>query len=531
MNKATSTGHPKGLYTLFATEFWERFSYYGMRGFFVLYLTATLMNGGFGLEKTGAYEIYGIFTALVYVTPILGGILADKLIGQRKSIYIGALLMALGQFTMAASVRYGLGELVTARQLSLYLGLGLLIIGNGFFKPNISTMVGGLYSSDDPNKDGGFTIFYMGINLGAFVTNFVGGSLAENVGWEYGFIAAGVGMIASTIWFFFRETSIVSGETGHAVGMAPKDDPASKFKLNQKDWMQILVYVGVLAVITYATVWALVNVDADIINTIVQIIAAGGIGYLAITIFQNTSGGTEWSRVGVILALAVFNVIFWSGFEQAGTSFNTFANEYTERALVNLGFSASILGSLSDSINSIFNSEVDLASAKIPASWFQSINAVFIIILAPIFTIMWTRLSEAKLNPRTPVKFALSLVFLGVGFGIMALANDTYTESKMLISPLWLVMVYFFHTVGELFMSPIGLSMITKLSPAKIVSVMMGLWMGSIALGNYLAAQMTAISQSYGFDTFYFITVYALIAAAVAFAVSPILNKMMKGIH
>ncbi|KXX67338.1 peptide MFS transporter [Flammeovirga sp. SJP92] len=504
MNKATSTGHPKGLYTLFATEFWERFSYYGMRGFFVLYLTATLMDGGFGLEKTGAYEIYGIFTALVYVTPILGGILADKLIGQRKSIYIGALLMALGQFTMAASVRYGLGELVTARQLSLYLGLGLLIIGNGFFKPNISTMVGGLYSSDDPNKDGGFTIFYMGINLGAFVTNFVGGSLAEKVGWEYGFIAAGIGMVASTIWFFFRETSVVSGETGHAVGMAPKDDASTKFKLNQKDWMQILAYVVGLAAITYGTVWSLVNIDADIINTVVQIIAIGGIGYLAFTIFQNTSGGTEWSRVGVILALAVFNVIFWSGFEQAGTSFNTFANEYTNR---------------------------DVFGFEVPASWFQSINAVFIIILAPIFTIMWTKLSEAKLNPRTPVKFALSLVFLGVGFGIMALANDTYTESNMLISPLWLVMVYLFHTVGELFMSPIGLSMITKLSPAKIVSVMMGLWMGSIALGNYLAAQMTAISQSYGFDTFYFITVYALIAAAVAFAVSPILNKMMKGIH
>lgn len=504
MNKATSTGHPKGLYTLFATEFWERFSYYGMRGFFVLYLTATLINGGFGLEKTGAYEIYGIFTALVYVTPILGGILADKLIGQRKSIYIGALLMALGQFTMAASVRYGLDELVTSRQLSLYLGLGLLIIGNGFFKPNISTMVGGLYSSDDPNKDGGFTIFYMGINLGAFVTNFVGGSLAEKVGWEYGFIAAGIGMVASTIWFFFRETSVVSGETGHAVGMAPKDDASTKFKLNQKDWMQILVYVVALAAITYSTVWALVNIDTDIINTVVQIIAVGGIGYLGFTIFQNTSGGTEWSRVGVILALAVFNVIFWSGFEQAGTSFNTFANEYTNR---------------------------DVFGFEVPASWFQSINAVFIIILAPVFTIMWTKLSEAKLNPRTPVKFALSLVFLGVGFGIMALANDTFNESKMLISPLWLVMVYFFHTVGELFMSPIGLSMITKLSPAKIVSVMMGLWMGSIALGNYLAAQMTAISESYGFDTFYFITVYALIAAAVAFAVSPFLNKMMKGIH
>lgn len=504
MNTATSTGHPKGLYTLFATEFWERFSYYGMRGFFVLYLTATLVNGGFGLEKTDAYDIYGIFTALVYVTPIIGGILADKLIGQRKSIYIGALLMALGQFTMAASVHYGELDSLTARQMSLYLGLGLLIIGNGFFKPNISTMVGGLYSSDDPNKDGGFTIFYMGINLGAFVTNFVGGSLAEKVGWEYGFIAAGIGMVASTIWFFFRETSVLSGETGNAVGMPPKDDPTTKLKLNNKDWLNIIAYVIGLSAITFGTVWALMNMPSEIIDWTVRIIAVGGFGYLGITIFQNTSGNTEWSRVGVILALAVFNVIFWSGFEQAGTSFNTFANEYTNR---------------------------DVFGFEVPASWFQSINAVFIIILAPIFTIMWTKMSEAKVNPRTPVKFALSLVFLGVGFGIMALANDSYTESKMLISPMWLVMVYLFHTVGELFMSPIGLSMITKLSPTKIVSVMMGLWMGSIALGNFLASQMTAISLSYGFDTFYFITIYAFVAAALAFAVSPILNKMMKGIH
>ncbi|NLR92530.1 peptide MFS transporter [Flammeovirga agarivorans] len=500
----THSGHPKGLYTLFATEFWERFSYYGMRGFFVLYLTATLMDGGFGLEKTEAYSIYGIFTALVYVTPIIGGILADKLIGQRKSIYIGALLMALGQFTMAASVRYGLTELVSAREMSLYLGLGLLIIGNGFFKPNISTMVGGLYSSDDPNKDGGFTIFYMGINLGAFVTNFVGGSLAEKVGWEYGFMAAGIGMVASTIWFFIRETSVLSGETGHAVGLPPKDNPTSKFKLGKGDWINILVYVIGLAAITYGVIWGIVNIDGDIIDMIVKVIAVGGFSYLGFTIFQNTSGSTEWSRVGVILALAVFNIVFWSGFEQAGTSFNTFANEYTNR---------------------------DVFGFEVPASWFQSINAVFIIILAPVFTIMWTRLSDANLNPRTPVKFALSLVFLGVGFGIMAIANDSYKESQALISPMWLVMVYLFHTVGELFMSPIGLSMITKLSPPKIVSVMMGLWMGSIALGNYLAASMTKISQDFGFDTFYFITAYAFIAALVAFAVSPILNRLMKGIH
>ncbi|OHX65585.1 peptide MFS transporter [Flammeovirga pacifica] len=504
----TTTGHPKGLYTLFATEFWERFSYYGMRGFFVLYLTAELINGGFGLDKKAAYSIYGIFTALVYITPIIGGILADKLIGQRKSIYIGALLMALGQFTMALSVATH-HDMFLTREMSLYLGLGLLILGNGFFKPNISTMVGGLYSSNDPNKDSGFTIFYMGINLGAFVTNFIGGSLAENVGWQYGFIAAGVGMVISTIWFFLRETSIVSGETNLPVGMPPKDDPEAKNKLVSKDWSNILVYVAGITVFSYILVHIIITVDTDLIMNVVYALAVAGISYLGWTIFQNTSGKTEWSRVIVILALAVFNVVFWSGFEQAGTSFNTFANEYTNR-----NYLTGILG-----------------EEGIPASWFQSINAVFIIILAPLFTIIWDKLSQNKLNPRTPFKFAWSLVFLGIGFGVMAIANDTYNESQMLISPMWLVMVYFFHTVGELCMSPIGLSMITKLSPPKIVSVMMGLWMGSIALGNGLASQMTAISEKYGFDTFYFITIYALVAAVIAFLVSPILNKLMKGIH
>ncbi|MBB3696310.1 oligopeptide:H+ symporter [Flammeovirga yaeyamensis] len=499
----TTTGHPKGLYTLFATEFWERFSYYGMRGFFVLYLTATLANGGFGLEKTEAYSIYGIFTALVYVTPIIGGILADKILGQRKSIYIGALLMAIGQFTMALSI-YDAHDLFLTRHMSLYLGLGLLIIGNGFFKPNISTMVGGLYSANDPNKDSGFTIFYMGINLGAFVTNFIGGSLAENVGWQYGFMAAGIGMVISTIWFFMRETSVVSGETGLAVGMSPKDQGTEKNKLVRKDWNSILAYVAGLAILSYILVHLVINIDSDLLTDIVLVIGVLGLGYLFVTIFQNTTGSTEWNRVGVIFALAIFNIVFWSGFEQAGTSFNTFANEYTDRNV--FGF-------------------------DIPASWFQSINAVFIILLAPLFTIIWTKLTAVKANPRTPFKFAFSLVFLGIGFGIMAIANDTYNASNALISPMWLVMVYLFHTVGELCMSPIGLSMITKLSPPKIVSVMMGFWMGSIALGNFLAAQMTAISEHYQFDTFYFITVYAFVAAAVAFLVSPILTKMMKGIH
>ncbi len=496
--------HPLGLYSLFATEFWERFSYYGMRGFFTLYLTTLLINGGFGLDKNAALIIYGLFTSLVYVTPILGGILADKLLGQRKSIYIGALLMALGQFTMAMSVKYGQQvEADSLRYFYLYAGLGFLILGNGFFKPNISSMVGGLYGPNNPNKDGGFTIFYMGINLGALVTNFIGGTLAEKVGWEWGFIVAGIGMVAATVWFFFTETTIVNSETGESVGLFHKND-VSKKRLNTKDWSSILAYTVGAAIITLAVVYSIVTFG-DVVSKVAM--AAGIIGflYLAWTIFKNTTGGTEWSRVGVIIILAIFNVVFWSGFEQAGGSFQLFAKESTD---------------------------LNVFGYTIPASWFQSINALFIVVLAPVFTILWDKLTAKKINPRTPNKFGFSLIFLSLGFIVMGIAHDKATAGGgILVSPLWLVMVYLLHTIGELCMSPIGLSMITKLSPAKIVSVMMGLWMGSIALGNYLAAAMTRISEHFDFPTFYFIAGYAAVFAAIAFLIAPVLNRMMKGIH
>lgn len=502
----SNTTHPRGLYSLFATEFWERFSYYGMRGFFMLYLTTTLINGGFGLTEEGALIIYGLFTSLVYVTPILGGILADKLLGQRKSIYIGALLMALGQFTMALSVVRGQQESAgMMREFSLYAGLGLLILGNGFFKPNISSMVGGLYGPNDPNKDGGFTIFYMGINLGALVTNFIGGTLAENIGWEWGFITAGIGMVLATIWFFFTETSIQNKETGDSVGLFSSDDSKTKKRLNSADWFSILLYTIGATVIVLAIIYAIINYG-DIISTAAMIAGGAGFLYLAFVIFKNTKGKTEWNHVTVILILALFNVVFWSGFEQAGGSFTLFAKKSTDLHVFGYNF---------------------------PASWFQSVNALFIVLLAPVFTIIWERLTRKHLNPRTPNKFGFSLIFLSLGFVVMGLAHDAADPegANILVSPLWLIMVYLLHTIGELCMSPIGLSMITKLSPAKIVSVMMGLWMGSIALGNYLAAAMTAISNHYDYPTFYFIAVYAAIFAALAFIVAPVLNRLMKGIH
>jgi POT family proton-dependent oligopeptide transporter len=494
----SNSSHPKGLYTLFFTEMWERFSYYGMRALLVLYLTAELLNNGFGMDRAEALAIYGIFTALVYVTPIFGGFLADKILGQRKAIFIGAIVMALGQFTLAWSVIAGEGM----REFILHSGLALLIVGNGFFKPNISTVVGGLYSADDPRKDGGFTIFYMGINLGAFIAPLTAGALGEIIGWEYGFATAGLGMVLSTFWFYARRDTLGN------VGLPPKKVNTPGYTdLVSKDWFDIIVYTVVSTVLSFGTIYLLNNLSESAISAIIWVLGIAGAVGIAYTIFKGTEGRTEWSRVAVIFVLAIFNIVFWSGFEQAGGTFNLFAAENTDRL--------------------VFGWEI-------PASYFQSINAIAIFTIAPIFDIMWVKLTNIGKNPPTPVKFGFALVMLSLGFFVMAVAASN-SEGGMLVSPLWLVAVYLLHTLGELMISPIGLSMITKLSPTKIVSVMMGIWMGSIAIGNYLAAAMEAIAHSFGFqqgaEMFQFIGFQALIAGGIAILISPILKKAMKGIH
>lgn len=502
--KKTFFGHPIGLSSLFATEMWERFSYYGMRALLVYYLTDTFIGGGFNMAELDAFTIYGIFTALVYVTPIMGGVLADKILGQRKTIYIGGITMAIGQFMLSSSAAMDKTTALESSQFIFYAGLGILILGNGFFKPNISTMVGELYDNSDPKKDGGFTIFYMGINLGAFLSPLVAGKLGEQVAWQYGFLAAGIGMVIGTFWFFIRSHTL------GVVGMPPKVKN-ERIRLILKDWINILTYVGVIvgSVVLILLFWSSLNETATTI--IIYILAIAGILYLGFSIFKGTEGKTEWSRVGVILVLAAFNIFFWSGFEQAGTTFSIFARDNTDRMI--FGF-------------------------EIPATWFQSINAIFIVIFAPVFSILWVKLSKIKLNPNTPMKFVWGILLLSFGFVIMAVANSISTsgEEMKLVSPLWLVMVFLMHTFGELCLSPIGLSMVTKLSPHKLVSTMMGVWMGSFAAGNFVASQMKEISiwlekvLETEISVFWFIAIETAIAALILFTLVPWLKRMMKGI-
>jgi len=499
-------GHPVGLSSLFATEMWERFSYYGMRALLVLYLTATFANGGFEMAELDAFTIYGIFTGLVYVTPILGGVLADKILGQRKTIYIGGLTMAIGQFLLAASAMID-GADPAFRQTIFYAGLGILILGNGFFKPNISTMVGELYDNNDPRKDGGFTIFYMGINLGAFISPLVAGKLGEQIAWEYGFMAAGVGMVIGTFWFFVRSHTL------GPIGMPPKVK-SERVRLILQDWIGIVVYVGAIVALVFGIILGWSSISGDAQNWLVRILAIGGSAYLLLSIFRGTTGKTEWSRVAVILVLAVFNIFFWSGFEQAGTTLNIFARDNTQRMI---------------------------GSWEIPATWFQSVNAIFIVLFAPLFSILWAQLDRKKLNPNTPMKFAWGMAMLSLGFVVMAIAYTKSTAgsgdgSVLLVSPLWLVMVFMLHTFGELCLSPIGLSMVTKLSPPKLVSTMMGVWMGSFAAGNFVASQMKAISLKLEaaigqeVQVFWLIAIQSAVIALILVALSPWLKKMMKGI-
>ena len=497
MTEKVKISHPKGLYTLFFTEMWERFSYYGMRALLVLYLTTEYMRGGLQLDRASALEIYALFTGLVYLTPILGGILADKILGQRKAIYIGAILMALGQFALAASVSYGDGGDMESRMMFLNLGLGLLIMGNGFFKPNISTIVGALYAENDPRKDSAFTIFYMGINLGAFLSPLICGTLGEQVGWQYGFTAAGMGMVLAIFWFFKNGETL--GDAGY-----PPNRIAGGFALNKKDYLDIVAYslANILLIWAFISGWK--SLGDSIQMTLIWTLVILGVGGILFTIFRNTSGGDQWSRVGVIFILAFFNIFFWAGFEQAGGTFNLFAADNTHRGF--FGW-------------------------EIPASYFQSINAIAIFGFAPLFSILWLKLEQIGKNPNTPVKFGLGMIFLSLGFVVMSIANSLAGGGN-LVSPFWLVGVYLLHTFGELCLSPIGLSMITKLAPKKIVSVMMGLWFSSIALANYLAGVLESILENVfpSMPLFNFLTLTSASAGVVLLILSPWLKKMMRGI-
>ena len=435
-------GHPRGLFLLFGTELWERFSYYAMRAILVLYLTDATLDGGLGWSTKDALDLYGIYTGLVYITPLIGGWLADNYLGQRRSILIGGALMAVGQFTLAMPAdTLGLGTVHT-----FYLGLALLIAGNGLFKPNISTMVGDLYQEGDNRRDGAFTIFYMGINLGALLAGVIAGSVTDEFGWKSGFIVAGIGMLISLVMQMTLAQSWL-GDIGR--------EPAAKRDLAIKKSSK-----------------------------------------------KEPLTKEEFDRIKVILVMSLFTIVFWAGFEQAGGLMNIYTQQYTDRMIG--GF-------------------------EVPAAWFQSLNPFFIITLAPLLAVLWVKLG--KREPNSPVKFALAMFFLALGFlcmvgAVMEQGGDTTVKTSML----WLVGAFFFYTLGELCLSPIGLSLVTKLAPLRLASLMMGAWFGCNAIANYVAGYVGShVGELGAFAIFSGIAVTAIISGVILLLFSNTLVRWMHG--
>jgi POT family proton-dependent oligopeptide transporter len=479
-------GHPRGLSTLFFTELWERFSYYGMRGILVLFLTDAV-RGGFGMGTETAGAIYGLYTAAVYMVCLPGGWIADRLIGQRNSIFIGGIVIALGHFSLA---------MVGITHAAFYIGLMLIIIGTGLLKPNISAIVGGLYPEGGARRDAGFSIYYMGINIGAFAGPIVCGQLGENVDWHYGFAAAGVGMVLGLIQYKLGYKHLGN------IGVRPEREHTEL----KRDWGALYKGLGIIAGI--GVVLTIVRVTGLWAFTLSQFALALGYGVTALVVvyflFVLSFGKlerVEKGRVIVIFFLFIGAALFWSGFEQAGSSMNLFAERMTNRVM--FGWEA-------------------------PASWLQSVNPLFIIMFAPVFGMLWARLGSRA--PSIPVKFFYGLFQLGISFAIMAWAA-TYTTDGGIVSPMWLVVTYFFQTTGELCLSPVGLSSVTKLSPHRYVGQMMGIWFMGSALGNLIAGLVGGQFEAMPLPNL-FVSV-ALIAAGsgvLFLAFSKPIRKMIGGI-
>lgn len=596
----TLFGHPTGLFTLFFAEMWERFSYYGMRALLVFYM----IKGFLSYNDGKAYAVYGAYTALVYATPFIGGMLADRLLGARRAVILGALLMAGGHLLMTLET-----------PVAFFLALSLLIVGNGFFKPNISTMVGSLYPQGSAKRDGGFTLFYMGINLGAAMSPLLCGYVGETYGWHYGFGLATIGMLAGLAVFVapvrLAQVLILGGAVGAATslfflqnnifqlvvnafvavallaagvigfvalgrGGLPRHigAPANPENLERR-WFGLrgdhAVYAGTLVSIP---VFALLVQRNQIAGVLLSVF--GAIAFLYLIVSAARAHRVERGRLSVVLILMFFSMLFWAFFEQAGSSINNFTDRNVDRVVeaetvtadqvgstlaVNvtqeqLGhvrgggvFTLDTLARLRESGNAqvewpVVESNVGmgLGGAEVPASIFQAANPIFILLFGLLFTALWGFLAARRMEPSTPVKFSLGLLQLGLGFGALWYGASLADERGM-VSVAWLLLGYMLHTTGELCLSPVGLSMVTRLSPKRMVSTVMGAWFLATAFSNYLAGMIAALTgvtaeegatqtipppietvNVYG-DVFGQIALFAIGASVVLFALSPFLNR------
>ncbi len=490
-------GHPKGLYVLFATEMWERFNYYGMRAVLVLFMTKALL-----FDKVFASHLYGSYTSLIYLTPLLGGYIADRYWGNKRSILLGGLLMAAGEFVLFfCGSMYNSGSDLT--MLLFFSGLGLMIAGNGFFKPNISSMVGQLYPAADKRIDSAYTIFYMGINTGGAIGPFVCGLVGDTgnpADFKWAFLAGGIGMILSVITLYYLNNKYVVSPDNKPLGLTPEN--ADKKFLKPLNMALGLVMLS-------ATTIGLLYLDAKVVNYLFYFLI-GCILLIATIIYSDKSlSGVEKTRVTVIFTVSFFVIFFWSAFEQAGASLTFFAEEQTNR---------------------------DLGFFVVPASFFQSLNSVFVVALAPLFAWLWIKLG--KREPASPLKMAIGLFLLAVGYLWIAFGVKG-VQPGIKVSMIWLTGMYMMHTMGELCLSPIGLSLVNKLAPLKFGSLLMAVWFTANAFANKLAGVLSGfypdgkttnflgyeITNLY--DFFMLFVGMAGVASLILFLLSSKLKKMM----
>jgi proton-dependent oligopeptide transporter, POT family len=482
----TILGHPKGLFVLFFAEMWERFSYYGMRALLIFYLTKHWM---FSDGESGI--IYGAYTALVYITPVLGGYLADRWLGQRKAVTYGAILLTFGHFMMGFE---GDGGQDPASLNMFWLALAFIIVGSGFLKANISVMVGQLYPRTDVRRDGAYTIFYMGINLGAFLGSLLCGYIGETYGWSYGFGLAGIGMLLGLIVFIWGKPLLLG--RGEAPDPAKLAAPVAGIKF---EWL--LYLVGLVAV---GACWWMVQNQA-VVGTVLGVCGAILVGYVLFTAVVKLPA-EDRDRIFAALFLILGSILFWALFEQAGSSLNLFADRYVDRG-------------------------------GIPASTFQSLNAGYIVLLAPFFAGLWTWLGRRGMEPSAAAKFGLAMIQLGLGFFVLKWGAEAAGVDN-LTPLLFIFLIYLLHTTGELCLSPVGLSAMNRLAPAHMASLIMGTWFFASATGNFAAGLIAAATGSEKasgegagkalvLDVYGTIGLYAIGFGILVIAVSPLIKKLM----
>jgi len=489
-------GHPKPLRPLFFTEMWERFSYYSIRPLLVLFMVATVGSGGFGFDEVTASAIYGIFAGSLYLAAVPGGWLADNWLGQERALWWGSIIIALGHLCIALSAMFGM--------TLFFVGLICIVLGSGLFKTCISVMVGALYSKGDVRRDSGFTLFYMGINIGALLAALIVGVFKEQGMWHVGFGVGGLGMLVSLLIYRFSAQKTLT-RYAQAKGIAAEWERSNDRFNNIGRW--VIGFVALLVAIVLLVATGIMPFEPQMVaEYMTYIIASVVILYFAIMFISPRLDKTDKLRLLICFILIIGSTLFWSSFEQQPTSFNLFADRYTDLNV--LGF-------------------------EVPSIWFQSLNPLFILLLAPIVSIIWVKLGNRGLEPSSMVKFALGMLLAAAGFGLMIIASKSIlTNDTGLASPLWLVGSLLLLTLGELALSPVGLSSMTKLAPKGMQGQMMGLFFASLAMGDLVAAFFggnVSADKIEGLPTlFTTMTVFLVVTAAVLLVLAKPINNMLK---